>query len=174
MSIAKESIEILVPYFKKGIAYPEEMEALQRLYALISNITFHQWESFSGLVPLCLTLLGGLERRQVNDAATIEVIETICDAAIKALKQITGLSLAHSLRKVFKGIRFAAKNNKKLALKEYRKGLDDRSEDIYVQAILESAMLKSNEDGEERSDRADDLIKDLKAKARFSAIFKRR
>ena len=171
IAIARESIQILIPYFKKNSDVPEVKEALLRLYTLISKIPFHQWESFSGLVPLCLTLLGGMERKLVDDAATVKVIDTLCDTANKSLKQIRGLSLAHSLRRVFKGIRFAAKSNKKRAMTEYKKGLDDQSEDIYVQAILESALLKVCDDAEEHSERAEELIKDLKAKARFATIF---
>ncbi|KAJ3345941.1 hypothetical protein HDU91_007182 [Kappamyces sp. JEL0680] len=169
IEIAKETIQMLVPFYKKN-SDPDLKESIQHIHTMIAKIPFHQWQSFAGLLPVCLTLIAGIERGQPLDPATVKIIDVLCDTANKTLKSIKGLSMSNSLRRVFKGIRLISKGKKSQAMKAWKKGIDEQSEDIYVQAILHSAIAKAGE-SEEAAEKAEDYIKDLKSKAKFAAIF---
>lgn len=177
IALAKETIQILVPYFRTDGDTPELKESIQNLHRLILKIPFYQWQSFAGLLPVCLILIAGIERGQANDTVTLKIVDVICDTANKALKSIGGLTMSSSLRRVFKGIKLIARGKKGDALLAWQKGLDDQTEDIYVQAILHSAIASYASDTysmdgcEDSAEKAEDYIKDLKSKGKFAAIF---
>lgn len=168
--IAFVCINILIPFYKKG-KEPQFKESIVDLHNLITRIQFHQWQCFIGLLPLGLALVAGIDLGLTKDAETQKIIDNLCDVTNKCLKAMIGMVSASNLRRIFKGIKLYVKGKNAAAAKAWKKGISEDAEDLYTQAFLHSAIAKVT-DSEEASDKAEDIIRDLKSVAKFNVIFK--
>jgi hypothetical protein len=168
-AVAKEAIIMLVSvcYGTDSFDYKA---ALEKINVLINQIPPFEWSVYQGMIVLALALFYGIRNKNFDESST-NLVDQVLKNANTVLKSIKGLGqLSESLRRVFKGCRFQLKGNVKQAAKKWKKGLDDESEDIYVQAILLSAIGLLTDD-EEYRDKAESHISDLKAKAKFNFLF---
>ena len=168
--LAYRAMTALAPFYLKGKSI-DLKECISSLPNLISKIQFHHWQCFVGVLPLSLALIAGIERELATDVETQKLIDDLCDVTNKCLKSMMGILSASNTRRIFKGIKLYVYGKKSAAAKAWKKGISDDAEDIYVQAILHSLIAKATE-SEEASDKADDIIRDLKSLAKFNVIFK--
>jgi hypothetical protein len=171
MEIAKECISLLVPVYIPKAQKRDWKSAYEKVHSLVAKVAFHQWHCFVGFLPLALAIYSGLKTNEFTDPALLKVIDLLCDTCNKAIKSIKGLQMNGSIRRVFKGLRLMAKKKLKAAMKAWKKGIEEQSEDVYTQSILHSAIAGTGEDRDGSAEKAEDLIRDIKSKHRFNVIF---
>ena len=144
-------------------------KTLGNLLGLVQSVAFNEWMVYDGFTVLVIGLFNAIRYRKFDDSS-MGLCNQLCRAINECLKEMKGLgNLRETLRKIFKGLRVYHKNPDS-AVKIWKGGVDEDSEDILIQGML-CAMIGIAGSDQKHMDKAEDNFVTLKAKRRFDVLF---
>lgn len=171
LEIALVGLKMAVPLFKKDGGDGDMKEGLEQLVVLVDKIAFHQWQTYSALLPVALSILASKDRGLIKDEAVLKLVEKVCTLSNNALKRMKGLYMGGPLRALFKGIKLWTKGKDSAAIKAWLRGVEETSEDIFVQALLHASIFRVDDSESVAEAKAEDYSSDLKAKDKFAMLY---
>lgn len=122
------------------------VEELTYVNSVASKVHSHEWMHFHGLFELARAVDLAYEKKLLDDAVTRKFISQLCLKLNKVLKKIRCLEFRHGLRKVFKGYSLLlSKSTAHAAVSSWKKGLDDVSEVVFVQKLLQRLISQHSQ-----------------------------
>ena len=131
--VAKECIKITVGICCDWVV--DFHKSLDTLSHLVETVPFNEWMVYDGFSILIIGIFNGLRFKKFDDHS-VALCTQLCRNINVCLKEMKGLGgLRETMRRIFKGLRVYPKNPDS-AIKIWKAGIDDDSEDIYVQGML--------------------------------------
>ncbi|XJO72964.1 hypothetical protein BDV3_004019 [Batrachochytrium dendrobatidis] len=137
--------------------------------------TSYEWELFQGILSVGFAIFAAHEAKMLEFAFTRKVIDMLCTRICCLLKPMKGLLFSNSLRRIFKGFKLIQAKQRSKAIACWLKGIDEQSEAVLLQAILNRLIAHNTQNTTEMGvfdARAKRLVDAIQVTYLFESIWK--